>query len=121
MVASTTTVLYEQGAKFDMVEFSMTSPSYTVTNYVSCTQDYYLKTHMPLVESKWKQYGLKGWKVLQFPSDAPYTVGATLEWDSKEDFEKALGSEETKEVLGDVPNFSDKNPTLMPGDVKGTN
>jgi uncharacterized protein (TIGR02118 family) len=88
---------------------------------MSFTQDYYLKTHMPLVESKWKQYGLKSWKVLQFPSDAPYSVQATLEWDSKEDFEKALGSEETKEVLGDVPNFSDKNPVLMPGDVKGSN
>ena len=75
---------------------------------------------MPLVESKWKSYGLKSWKVIQFKEDAPYCVQATLEWGSMDEFNKAASGPETPEVLGDVPNFSDKEPILMPGDVTGT-
>ena len=75
---------------------------------------------MPLVQSKWSQYGLKSWKVLQFKDSDPYCVQATLEWGSMDDFNKALGSAETKEVMDDVPNFSDKGPSLMTGDVTGT-
>ena len=83
-------------------------------------QDYYLKTHMPLVQSKWGPYGLKSWKVIQFQGDSPYSVQATLEWGSMDDFNKALGGAETKEVMDDVPNFCDKGPTIMTGDVTGT-
>ena len=75
---------------------------------------------MPLVSRHWTQYGLKSWKVLQFGDDAPYTVQATLEFDSMDDFKKAGGSPEAKEVMGDIPNFSDKQPVLMPGEVVGT-
>ena len=75
---------------------------------------------MPLVESKWKQYGLKSWKVLQFEGDTPYGVQATLEWDSMDDYSKAVQAPETKEVLGDVENFSDKGPILMASNVVGT-
>ena len=36
-------VIYEKGTDFKM--------------------DYYLSTHMPLVQEKWAPYGLKSWKV----------------------------------------------------------
>lgn len=98
------TVLYpnEEDASFDM--------------------DYYLATHMPLVSESWQKYGLKGWRVVQFqpgPDGAKpqFSVQATLIWDSLEDVQKAMGSEETKKVLGDVPNFSNKNPILIGGPV----
>lgn len=81
---------------------------------------YYMKTHMPLVASKWGQFGLKSWKVLQFASDAPYCVQATLEWGDITEFQKAAQSAEAKEVLGDVKNFADKDPVLFTGSVEGT-
>lgn len=39
-------VIYEKGTDFKM--------------------DYYLKTHMPLVQEKWAEFGLKSWKVRHF-------------------------------------------------------
>lgn len=101
------TVLYpnEDGAKFDM--------------------DYYLATHMPLVSENWQKYGLKGWEVIQFARGADgatplYQVQATLSWDSKEDFGKAMASEEAKTVLGDISNFTNTQPVLIAGDVLKT-
>lgn len=97
---ATITVLYPQGTKFDM--------------------DYYKAKHMPLVHNSWKKYGLTSWKVLTFPSDAPYSVQATLEFDSFANFEKASTSPEAQEVFGDVKNFSDNGPTLLAGNIVAT-
>ncbi|KAK5111129.1 hypothetical protein LTR62_005328 [Meristemomyces frigidus] len=97
---ATTTVLYPKGTKFNM--------------------DYYMKSHMPLVGKKLGPHGLTSWKVLEFPSEAPFCVQATLEWDSQKSFEAAGASPEMKEVLDDVSNFSDNSPTMLPGAIKGT-
>ena len=97
---ATVTVVYPQGAKFNM--------------------DYYMSTHMPLVQKKWGEFGLNSWKVVKFGDDAPYCVQATLEWGDVSEFNKAANSDSAKEVLGDIPNFSDKDPVIMPGDVVGT-
>lgn len=82
--------------------------------------DYYLSSHMPMVMKAWGPEGMTSWKVLKFGDDAPYSVQATLEWKSMEAFQKAAQGPKTKEVMGDVPNFSDKEPTLMPAEVVGT-
>lgn len=84
--------------------------------------NYYLKTHMPLVSEKWQQYGLKGWEVIQFEAGADkvkptYSVQATLIWDSADDLGKAVASPEAKEVFADVPNFSNKQPLFVGGNV----
>ncbi|CAK1354159.1 hypothetical protein CB0940_01943 [Cercospora beticola] len=100
MAPATVTVVYPQGAKFNM--------------------DYYKSTHMPLVQEKWGKHGLKSWKVIQFSNDSPYCVQATLEWDSLSDFQKAGGSPEAKDVMADIPNFSDKEPVIMAGEVQLT-
>ncbi|KXL46024.1 hypothetical protein M433DRAFT_174062 [Acidomyces richmondensis BFW] len=97
---ATVTVLYPQGTKFNM--------------------DYYLSTHMPLVQKRWGPVGLKSWKVLKFADDAPHCVQATLEWGSMDEFKAAAGGEHTSEIMGDVKNFSDKDPVLMPGEVVAT-
>ncbi|EMC94850.1 hypothetical protein BAUCODRAFT_93390, partial [Baudoinia panamericana UAMH 10762] len=92
---SLTFVLYPKGTNFNM--------------------DYYISTHMKMVGDKLSQYGLKGWKVSDFGKDAEYCVGATLEWESMEAFQKGASSDDMKTILDDVKNFSDKEPMLMPG------
>lgn len=100
-------VLYpnDEGATFDM--------------------DYYLKTHMPLVKKHWSQFGLKGYTVTQagpLPdgSKAQYSVLATLIWDKQDDVGTAMGDQKTTgEIMGDIPNFSNKQPIFVSGDVVG--
>jgi len=101
MPATEITILYPSGsdAKFDM--------------------SYYLSTHMPLVQEKWGPEGLLNWKVLEFGSDSAYSVQATLEWADVETFQKAASGESAKAIFGDVPNFSNKQPTLLTGKVMG--
>ena len=97
---ATVTVLYPKGTEFNM--------------------KYYMAEHMPLVGRSWTQYGLKSWKVLDFGKDAEYCVQATLEFGSIEDFQKAGASKEAVEVMGDIKNFSNKDPLIIPGTVQGT-
>ena len=101
MSATEVTILYPSApdAKFDM--------------------SYYLSTHMPLVQEKWAPEGLLGWKVLQFPADAAYSVQATLQFADLETFQKAASGEAAKAIFGDVPNFSNQQPTLLTGKVMG--
>jgi uncharacterized protein (TIGR02118 family) len=78
---------------------------------------------MPLVDKNWKSYGLQDWKVVEFEAGAdgkkPYSVGAVLTWADDAGLKKALASEHGKTVLGDVPNFSNKDPVFLIGDVVG--
>jgi uncharacterized protein (TIGR02118 family) len=87
--------------------------------------DYYLKTHMPLVKSKWASFGLQGYQVIQAqpgPDGAKpqYSVLAVLIWEKGEDVAKALGDQDTTgPIMGDIPNFSNKQPIFVSGDVVG--
>lgn len=87
--------------------------------------DYYLKTHMPYVLKKLAQFGLKSWSVAQFGpgpdgAEPPYCVQATLNWESQDAVMSAVGTQEFKDVLDDVPNFSPKGPIFLGGPVVGT-
>lgn len=75
---------------------------------------------MPLVQKLWSSYGLTGWKVISLNSDEPYSVHAILSWKDEQSYQNALQSEETKEILGDVKNFSDQGPTFLKGKVVGS-
>ena len=100
-------VLYpnDEGATFDM--------------------DYYLKTHMPLVKKHWASFGLQGYTVTQAqpgPDGAKpqYSVLATLIWEKGENVAKAMGDQPSVGVImGDIPNFSNKQPIFISGDVVG--
>lgn len=87
--------------------------------------NYYLSTHMPLVDKHWKQYGLTSWEIVKFARGADgaapkFQIQATLNWESKEHFGKAMASEEAKTVLGDIGNFTNTQPTLIGGSVIGS-
>ncbi|KXT17480.1 hypothetical protein AC579_5694 [Pseudocercospora musae] len=87
---------------------------------------YYTETHMPLVDKHWKELGLIGWSVAKFESGHPpgskplYSVATTLVWQSREHAEKALTHESAQQVFSDVPNFSNKEPILLAGDIVKT-
>ena len=82
--------------------------------------DYYLSTHMPLAQKLWSSHGLTGWKVVKLPEDQPFSVHAILEWVDEESTQKALGGEDTKTIMDDVPNFTDSKPTIIFGPVVGS-
>ncbi|UZJ53583.1 hypothetical protein CBS101457_002903 [Exobasidium rhododendri] len=76
--------------------------------------NYYLKTHMPLVAKKWAEHGLQRWNVTEFNiHESPYVIQAVLYFKDKKSFEAA--SADGEEVFGDIPNFTDLKPTLYHG------
>jgi uncharacterized protein (TIGR02118 family) len=83
--------------------------------------EYYLGTHVPLVGARWNPCGLREAKVLR-GSAAPgggaptYSVMALLSFDSAQDFQRAL-DQHGKEVLGDIPNFTNVQPVVQINDV----
>ncbi|KAI9904570.1 hypothetical protein N3K66_001099 [Trichothecium roseum] len=92
--------------------------------------DYYIQTHMPLVEKSWKPYGLEKWEVVKYhdfsagageQAKATYAVAAFLTWKDKESASKAFGGPEASGVFGDIPNFCNKQPLLVAGDLVSSN
>ncbi|KAJ5558403.1 hypothetical protein N7535_008613 [Penicillium sp. DV-2018c] len=82
--------------------------------------EYYMKTHMPLVENSWKSFGLISWRVNKFPtaidgSRSQYLIQATLEWESEEAFKTAQKAPASAEVFGDIPNFTNQKPISLAG------
>ncbi|KAJ5678045.1 uncharacterized protein N7477_003678 [Penicillium maclennaniae] len=83
-------------------------------------RDYYIKKHMPLVESIWKKHGLTSWQVIEYTksldgSPAKYLIAATLEWESEESLQNALQDSETAKVFADIANFTNVQPITMAG------
>ena len=104
-MATTITVLYENvdDATFDL--------------------NYYMTKHMPLVDAKFKPFGIKGWRVLKavgtpFGGKPAYSIIANLEFDTADQFRAAVAAE-SGPVFGDVPNFSNKSPVVVIGDLVG--
>ncbi|KAJ8107210.1 hypothetical protein ONZ43_g6806 [Nemania bipapillata] len=76
---------------------------------------------MPLVQKLWAPHGLKAWKVAQYTgAESAYVVQAWLEWESKEHYAKGSSSTDAAAIFADVPNFSDKAPTLLDGELVGS-
>jgi len=86
--------------------------------------EYYLKSHMPMVQEKFGAHGMKGYTVLKFlgtpdpNTPSPYSVQATLFFDTPQQFEAGVKAE-APTVMGDIPNFTNTEPVLMVGDVVG--
>jgi uncharacterized protein (TIGR02118 family) len=78
--------------------------------------DYYLKTHMPLVEKTWTPHGLLEWNIIVLNPESGYHVQAILKWESKAALEKAIAIQETtSRVMDDVKKFTSTKPTQMFG------
>ncbi|KAJ6779289.1 hypothetical protein PWT90_07904 [Aphanocladium album] len=92
---ATVNIIYPSGHDFDM--------------------DYYLKEHMPIVENNWKQFGLQGFDIIQFPPGQKYQVQAILKWDTLESYAAASKSESAAVVLGDIAKFTTAKPDVFFG------
>jgi uncharacterized protein (TIGR02118 family) len=82
-------------------------------------KEYYLSTHMPLVEKHWKPHGLKSFAVSELNEDSPYTYMVVMEFDSAEGWGKAAKDPSIKEIMDDVKNFSNQKPVIAYGNVIG--
>ena len=98
-MTTTVTVMYPNtpGSKFDM--------------------DYYLTSHIPLVDKLWgdKLISVRAVKGIATPdpaTPAPYQVMAILEMESPEVMQQLI-TEHGQEVMGDIPNFTDVSPAVQ--------
>ncbi len=84
--------------------------------------DYYLNSHLKMVEEKLGGMGLKGARVLKGiaggtpGSAAPYRVMAVVDFESAEAFQAAV-SAHGDEIFGDVPNFTNITPVVQISDI----
>ena len=93
---------YEEGKKFDM--------------------DYYLNSHIPMVQEKLGA-ALKGGAVEQGlsggepGSPATYVAMGHLLFDSVEAFHNSFGPH-SEAIMADIPNYTDLQPTIQISEVK---
>lgn len=78
---------------------------------------YYTATHMPLLIARWQEFGIGKCRVLGGTAamdggEPAYTAIALIEFSSTEAMGKALETHGA-EIMGDVPNFTDIQPTLQ--------
>jgi uncharacterized protein (TIGR02118 family) len=78
--------------------------------------DYYMKSHIPLVAARLEPVGLKSTKVLHgigSPGGAAAAkLIALLDFESLETFGAAM-EKHGGEILGDIPNFTDSQPSIQ--------
>lgn len=88
--------------------------SYPASADARFDRDYYLVTHMPLVERVFGPHGLTG-ATAWFPDDdEPASLAvALLAFPDAATRDAALGSPDAAEAFGDIPNFTDIQPVAQ--------
>lgn len=79
-------------------------------------RDYYVATHLPLVEQSWGPFGLTAAQGF-FPraGGGPHEAVAVLSFADDAAIGAALASDATPGVLADLANFTDIEPVLQRG------
>lgn len=83
---------------------------------------YYAQTHMPLVERRFRSQGLLRWEVdrgvagAPSGSPAPFIAAAHLYYNSVAEFEAGMKAH-GKELLGDVPNYTNLQPQVQISEI----
>lgn len=82
--------------------------------------DYYTSVHIPLARKIWAPRGCFASYVTQAAPDSEYVYVSTLLWESEEAFAAAYGNaDEMKELMEDVPKFTNVTPVFVVGKVVG--
>ena len=96
-----------------MIRVSVMYPNQEGGNF---DYDYYLATHMPLVQDKWGDAlrGVEVVKGLSGPEGSPvsYVTVASLKFDDVPAFEAALAAH-AEQIMGDIPNFTNIEPVVQ--------
>ena len=80
--------------------------------------NYYKGTHLPMVGRKLGGFGLASASVLKGEpnvdgGDPPYTAMAFLTFSSLANGQAALASAEARDLIADIPNFTDLLPVIQ--------
>jgi uncharacterized protein (TIGR02118 family) len=88
--------------------------SYPLTDASTFDRQYYLSTHIPIVETAWGEFGLQSAEVL-FPAADPQPLAAMaiLRFADQASIDRALASPGTFLVLNDVSNFTTIVPVIF--------
>jgi uncharacterized protein (TIGR02118 family) len=86
--------------------------SYPVGDGTQFDAQYYVETHIPLVDKCWTPYGLSSCEILLPEGDQPWHGGVLLRFESSAAIDAALNGIETPKVLGDLPNFTNIAPVI---------
>lgn len=91
--------------------------SYPAAEGVTFDRDYYLSNHASLVRAAWGEFGLQSAEVLfPAPGPQPFACVTILRFSDQAAIDAALSSARTAEVVGDVPNFTNVQPTIFRAD-----
>lgn len=78
--------------------------------------DYYINTHMAIVDEKWGDAlrGVEVTKGLSGPDGSPvtYVTVANLKFDDVAAFESSLAAH-AEQIMGDIPNFTNIDPVIQ--------
>jgi uncharacterized protein (TIGR02118 family) len=90
--------------------------TYAATAGSRFDRDYYVATHLPLVEREWGSLGLQTAQAY-FPAKAgtAHVAVAVLTFADDAAIAAALASPAAQTVMGDVPNFTDIGPQIQRG------
>ncbi|HCF9805934.1 EthD family reductase [Pseudomonas aeruginosa] len=91
--------------------------SYPVSENATFDRDYYLATHILLVQDAWAAFGLESAEVL-FPAAGaqPLVAMVIMRFRDQAAIDAALSSPRTPEVMQDVPRFTSIAPSIFRAD-----
>lgn len=88
--------------------------SYPAAEDVAFDREYYLSKHAALVGAAWGEFGLQSAEVLfPAPGPQPFVCVTVLRFSDQAAIDAALSSARTAEVVGDVPNFTNVQPSIF--------
>ena len=87
-------------------------------------EDYYFKTHVPMVQRLLGERGPTGVRFLRgaaAPDGGPptYRMVALLDFASMDDVRNAFAGPDSGEILGDIANFTNGRPTVQISEEAG--
>jgi uncharacterized protein (TIGR02118 family) len=119
-----TTLLNLLKSRSSKMSTTTTTPGLIVTILWPRTADlsfdlhYYTQTHVPLAQKLWASRGCIASYVSEPGPESEYAYTSTLLWESAEAFAAAREvEEEMKQIMEDVPNFTNGTPVFVAGKV----
>jgi uncharacterized protein (TIGR02118 family) len=95
-----------------MIRVTVSYPSGEGTTF---DHDYYATTHVPLAASAWNPVKTE----IDTGINGPNVAAVHFYFDSLGDFQAAMGSPKTGEVMADVANYTNIAPVLQVSEIVG--